>query len=559
MKFHKLILATTLVAVLSGCASMVETRQDARGATSEAHAAAEAMLRERYRAEPVVGPIVTDVPYVDVRPLERSTRYPAAFSRKVTMNELAGISMLELASRVQQMFGVRMVYEAELGGGAPALRPPAAMTGGMPPLEGAVDAVLGAAPVQAAMPASVPSSGVPMSFNGDAVELFNTVGSAIGAHWEYNEGTRVVHFYRFKTETFRLPAVQGTAQRSASMGAQSASSSTGPGGGQPISQAEATGSHETTAQVWDEMAATLEQLISEEGRFAISQTAGTVTVRDRPDRLETIRSYVQQTADALARQVDIDVTVYRVVINDTDSRAVNWNLAFRNMLGEYLINADTTAGRPDAIEGGLSSLVISVPEENANGQLNRWGTSSAILDTLSSMGRASVVTSTSIQTANNQPAPMKIVRRHTYLESVAQNMTGVGADLTTTGPTLTPGVVETGLNMFALPHIMDDGKRMLLKMMVSLSTLESMDAYGNEQAMIQLPQTTAREFERQVWLNSGETLVLAGFEQTDAGEDTSSPIDRRWWALGGKTRAHKGREFVVIAIHPTVTAVRSRI
>lgn len=553
---RNVILAGVLVGVLSGCTSMVETRRDARFTTDSAHAAAEAMLRDRYRAQPVTGPIVTDVPYVDVRPLERSTRYPASFSRNVTINELAGISMLELASRVQQLFGVRMVYEAELGGAAPAMRVPAPVSGGLPPLEGAIDAVLGAAPA-ASMPANVPSAGVPMSFNGGAVELFNTVGSAIGSHWEYNEGTRVVHFYRFKTETFRLPAVQGTAQRGTSMGGQTQGG--GGSGGQPISQAEASGSHETNAQVWDEMATTLEQLISEEGRYAISQTAGTVTVRDRPDRLETIRSYIQETADAMARQVDIDVTVYRVVINDTDSRAVNWNLAFRNMLGQYLINADTTAGRPDVISGGLSSLVINVPEENAAGQLNRWGNSSAILDTLSSMGRASVVTSTSIQTANNQPAPMKIVRRHAYLESVAQNMTGTGTDLTSTGPTLTPGVVETGLNIFALPHVMDDGKRMLLKMMVSLSSLESMDSYGNEQAMIQLPQIASREFERQVWLNSGETLVLAGFEQTDSAEDSSSPIDRRWWGLGGNSRAHKGREFVVIAIHPTVTAVRSRI
>lgn len=549
------ILAGVLVGLLSGCASMVETRRDARDANESAKTAAEALFHDRYRAQPVTGPIVTDVPYVDVRPLERATRYPASFNRTVTINELAGISMLELASRVEQMFGVRMVYEAELGGAAPRASSPGLSAGSLPPLEGAIDAVLGAAP--AAMPTNVPSAGVPLSFNGTAVELFNTVGSAIGSHWEFNEGARVVHFYRFKTETFRLPAVQGTAERGTSMGGQTQNS--GGSGGQPISQAETTGSHRTDAQVWEEMAGTLEQLISEEGRFAISQSAGTVTVRDRPDRLETIRSYIQQTADALARQVDIDVTVYRVVINDTDSRAVNWNVAFRNMLGEYLINADTTAGRPDVITGGLSSLVISVPEENAAGQLNRWGNSSAILDTLSSMGRASVVTSTSIQTANNQPAPMKIVRRHAYLESVAQNMTGSGTDLTSTGPTLTPGVVETGLNIFALPHVMDDGKRMLLKMMVSLSSLESMDSYGNDQAMIQLPQIASREFERQVWLNSGETLVLAGFEQTDSAEDTASPIDRRWWALGGNSRAHKGREFVVIAIHPTVTAVRSRI
>lgn len=551
------MLAASMVACLGACQSMVETRRDVRDSNDDALQRVESLLQSRQRTQPVVGPVVTDVPYVDVRPIARGGQYPPTFQRTVTLNESAGVSMLELAARVQTLFGVRMVYEHEINGSAGSLGSalPSVPSGPMPQLAGGLDAVLsGAPPLSVPAPLAVPRLGVPLKFNGNAVQLFNTIGSETNSHWEYNEGTRVVHFFRFKTETFRVPAIPGRSMGNSAMGGLAQGSE-----GTPISQSFAGSTHETSAQVWDEIKETIEGMLSSEGKLTVSQTAGTLTVRDRVDRLETIRSYMQDTADALARQVDIDVTVYRVVINDADQRAVNWNLAFRNMLGHYLIGADTTAGRPDVVAGGLASMVIGVPERDSNGVLNRWGSSQAILDTLSTMGRASVETSTSVQTANNQPAPMKIVKRRSYLESVSQNMNGSGNDLVSTGPTLTPGVVETGLNIFALPHVQDDGKRMLLKMMVSLTSLESMDTYGNDQAMIQLPQIAAREFERQVWLNSGETLVLAGFEQTDSSETTASPVDRRWWGIGGNSRVSKEREFVVIAIHPSVTAVRSRI
>src|SRR5690606_3594988 len=144
---------------------------------------------------------------------------------------------------------------------------------------------------------------------------------------------------------------------------------------------------------------------------------------------------------------------------------------------------------------------------------------------------------TSAMTSNNPPAPVMVVRRTSSLAETTPTFGGSAGNAISTGAALTPGTVETGLNLYVLPHVQDDGKRMLLKLMVSLSTLEAMETYSSGENSIQLPQVASREFQQQAWLNSGETLVLAGFEQIDAGLDTASPFDKAVWALGGNSSA----------------------
>lgn len=555
----KTLLSALCLTLLAGCSTMMDIRNDARDAQSQARNEARELLQARAAKQPgpAIGPVITTMPYVDTRPTPRPPQYPVAFSRQVTVNEPMGVPIRVLAQRVQAMTGVRMLYQSELvvgGGFTPDARPSGvgadATLGDMSSLDGVLAAMANGEHVPV-------RTGVSISYTGDVVGLFNAIAAATGSNWEYNEAGEAVQFYRYKTETFRVPAVQGVSTSTASMGGKTQSSG-GEGGG-PISMAAASASHTTSASIWEEIESTIKQLLSEQGVYAISPATGSVTVRDHPDRIETVRGYLQETADALTKQVDVEVTIYRVVINDADTRAVNWKGLFRNMLGQYSIGLNSLAGRPDVISGGLSSVILDIPLTDASGAQQRWGGSQLILDALSSLGRTSVVTNTSVLTSNNQPAPVKIVRRTSYLASVAQNLSGSGDNLTNTGPTLTPGMVETGLNLYVLPHVMEDGKRMLLKLMVSLSTLESLDSFGTETAKIQLPQIASREFEQQAWLNSGETLVLAGFEQVDSGLDTRTPLDKALWFLGGSSSASKGREMVVIAIHPTVTAVRSRI
>lgn len=552
------VLAAAIVAVVGGCTTMVETRRaagrDARMLEATAHNMRDA--RPASQAQPVTGPIITDAPYVDARPMPRATRYPVAFQRQVVMNEPMGVSLHTLAQRVEALSGVRVYYQSELTapgtprmGAVPATAAPMAMPGvtdsvipGLPPL--------GQLLPQAAQ-AAMPASSVPIRHNGSVRDLLNAIATATNSHWEYDAPSNAVQFYRFKVELLRVPAVIGRSQSTAMIGGQSQQA----GESTPMSQAMTESKHEATASMWDELDATMKQLVSAEGSYTINSITSTVIARDHPDRVNEIRRYLQDTADSLAKQVDVEVTIYRVLTSKGDTRAINWSGLFQNAAGRYGVALSTLGSRQPNLGG--STLSLTIPQFNADGQRNRFAGSGLIYDALSSIGNTHVVQNSSIITSNNRPAPFKVVRRVGYLKEIAQGMSQAGG--IQTGPTLTPGTVETGLNLYVIPNVQRDGKRIQLHMTMSLSSLERMDSFGSTGAMIQLPQVSSREFQSEAWLNSGETLVLAGFEQTDSGQSSNGMFDAALWPFGGNSTVTKGREIVVIAIRPVVTAVRSRI
>lgn len=543
------LLAASLAVALGGCSTMVDVRDASQSTQQRALHNAEALYAQRHGAVPATGAIITDAPYVDTRAVRKAPRYPASFTRTVTVNEPMGVPMSVLAQRVQAMTGVAVYYQPEMAaGGAPASIAPTrtqsndAVLDDLPPLV----SLLPSAPISA----SNPRTSVALTYTGNVVGLFNAIAAATGAAWEYDDAGQSVMFYRYKTETFDVPAVQGDGTASAKMGGVSQGS--GSGGGQPLSQASAEGTYSAKASIWADLDASLKQLVSPEGAYVISQATGTVTVRDRPARVEQVARYMRKMTAVLSRQVDVELTIYRVTTRDDDVRALNWSALFQQAAGKYGIALNTLGSRPGT--DGATSLSVTIPNTNA-----KWGGSQVIMDALSTLGKTSVEQSTSIVTANNQAAPFKVVRRTSYLQSLSQGMVQQNGSNLSTGPTLTPGTVETGLNMFVIPNVQSDGKRVKLRIMASISTLERMNQVGTATAFIQIPDTASREFQSEAWLNSGETLVLAGFQQIDSGQTTKSPLDSALWWLGGSSQVNHGREIVVIAIRPVVTAIKSRI
>jgi len=537
-----LVMTTT---TLTGCG--LHTVRTSEAAHENADATAQQLIagRDARRASSITGAVVTDIPYVDVNPVPSRPRYPGSFRRNVTLNEPLGVAMPVLARRIESMLGVNVEYQAEvtdaLGDDTarPSFAPPVNRGDAvnLPPLE----LLLG----------SAPKTSIPIAYTGQAVGLFDTIASATESYWRYEPGTQTVMFYRYLVESFRIPAVQGESSSSAKMGGVNSSSSGGDQAGQMLSMATAEGQHDTNGSAWKDIETTLEALVSEDGAFTSNPVLGTVTVRDRPDRMGQIRRWLNETADAMSRQVDVEMTIYRVTTRDTDARGVNLFAAFQSAADKYGLIFSGTQG---ALESGSASMGIIVDEDS------RFGGSQMIFEALSTLGNTSVQQSASVTTANNQPAPFKVVRRISYLREVSQGVSqGIGNSAVNTGPTLTPGTVETGLNMYVIPHVQSDGKRLRMKLMASISSLERMNQVGTSENFIQTPETASREFQNEVWLNSGETIVLASFHQADSGLDSSGPITSRLWGAGGNRRASHGREIMVIAIRPIVSASRSRI
>lgn len=547
-------LAMGVTLALTGCVSG-EIRRDAGRTFTEQDQSAQDLIRNRSARQPVAGPVVTDAPYVDVNPIPVARRDPLAFSRVVNFSSASSdMSLHVFAQRVESMTGVKVRYQEELANvthAAPGQQPsgsPLMVSGiSLPMLDSTVTLPGGAGQGQA------PSFRI--NYNGTLRGLFEQVAEQTNSHWRWNPAGSVVEFYRFESEAFRIAAVQGTGKTRFELGGNQ---STSEGGASSLKLADTEATHETPESLWADIEQTVAKLVSADGAFQVNQAAGMVMVRDRPDRMRVVRDYLNTLNDTLSRQVDIEVTLYRVNVNDRDFRGVSWDGVFQRLINSSQYNIGWSNVRPDVVMERASSAVIRVPEVDRNGVPNRYGGSQVFFDALSTLGRTSVMQSTWVMTTNNRAAPVKFVRRNSYLaETVPTYATG-GGSAVNTGAGLTPGSVETGLNMYLLPHVQDDGKRMLMRVMVSLSTLDSMERESSGEMSIQLPQVSANEFANEAWLNSGETLVLTGFQQQDTQNTTSSPFGRMW-GLGGERTVANGQQLLVIAITPVVSAARSRI
>lgn len=562
-RLRRVVAVAVLAATVAGCSTMVETRRDARAGIQSGSTEAERLLAQRPQAVPAVGPIISDLPYVDVTPFRRKGDLPSVFDRQVTLNEPLGVSLQSLAQRVGAMTGLNVAYASELVADAKGVPMPMPARIG----DGADSSLAGLPPLGPALAqvgtVSSPDTRatVAISYTGSLSGLLDAIAAATGSAWKYRPQDRAVQFYRYELRSFRVPAVPGDATTSGSIGGMNQTAQAGYGiGGGAISQARVEAEHKVGGSVWQGIEVAVKQLLSPEGSYSLSPQTGMLVVRDRPDRIAQVADYMADIDRALSRQVDIEVNVYRVQLNQQDERGLNWNLIYNRLRNTSPIPIDftfsTVGARPNT-DGSFGTSIFSVKTRGPDGNMLPFGGTQAFLDALSTVGNASIVTNTSVVTSNNTPVPVKVVRRNAYLASVTSNYTNVGGQVTNAGPTLTPGMIETGLNMLLLPNVQDDGKRVLLKVMLSYSALESITSYGTESASIQLPNTASREFTQQAWLDNGDLLVLAGFRQTDDGIDNKGPTDS--WLLGGSSRARKNREVIVVTLRPIVTSARADI
>lgn len=176
---------------------------------------------------------------------------------------------------------------------------------------------------------------------------------------------------------------------------------------------------------------------------------------------------------------------------------------------------------------------------------------SAFIRALSSQGKVSVLTQPSITTLNLQAAPMEVVTERSYVASVSSSMV---ADVGTES-TITPGTVNTGFTMGLLPYVMGNNQ-LLLQYSINISDLKQLTEFstgtGNNQSTVQLPEVNRRAFNQKVKINSGETLILSGFEQGHLSSDmqgTGSP--RSQW-LGGSRSSDNLHSVLIIMITPMV-------
>jgi len=174
----------------------------------------------------------------------------------------------------------------------------------------------------------------------------------------------------------------------------------------------------------------------------------------------------------------------------------------------------------------LGTLASDVSGATFSGTINAGGLkgSSLFIMALSEQGKVSVKNSPVITTLNNQVAEIQQVVNTGYLKEMSVTSSSTDSTNTTPEVSLTPGNITTGLQLYVLPKI--KGSKIYLQISANLSTLTDLKSYTADQqsssdnvqplvtSSIQLPVVDNKKFNQRSLLKNGQTLVIAGFNET---------------------------------------------
>ncbi|EAA5550577.1 PilN family type IVB pilus formation outer membrane protein [Salmonella enterica subsp. enterica] len=385
-----------------------------------------------------------------------------------------------------------------------------------------------------------PSPYVSVNWKGPLKGLLDDISVRTGYSWRLDAG-RVVFFYR-DTRTFQIYALPGTdtvslGLKSSGTGKNSGSGDAGSGGGSDDdSETKISVSSELTSEVLHDIEKTVKSMLSPSGKMSLSPSTAALTVTDTAPVLNQVARFIDEQNKLLTTQVLLNVKVFSIDFTRQDQYSIDWNALLKNSKG--MISWVTTPGTSNSVNGTVNVI---------RGDLN----ASAFISALSSQGKVSVLTQPSITTLNLQAAPMEVVTERSYVASVSSSMV---ADVGTES-SITPGTVNTGFTMGLLPYVMGNNQ-LLLQYSINISDLKQLTEFstgtGNNKSIVQLPEVNRRAFNQKVKINSGETLILSGFEQGNLSSDmqgTGSP--RNQW-LGGYRNSENLHSVLIIMITPTV-------
>ncbi|MCL2538637.1 MAG: hypothetical protein FWE52_04170 [Alphaproteobacteria bacterium] len=318
---------------------------------------------------------------------------------------------------------------------------------------------------------------------------------------------------------------------------------------------------ESQLREWEEVEKAIASIVgtSDNAKFSVSRSLGTITVTAPPSLQSRVSEYIDKQNHRLSQLVTIDVKVLQVSISNNSAFGLNLAAAINSASGLNLVanpgnNLLTTessslniAVLSNAVAGAATGIPDTYsPDQIRNGSLSPVAGSSALINALAKQGKVSLVTNVGVTTRNNRIAPVSNTRSTGYIRRFeSRNFTTVESS------TVDQDTLETGFSMQLLPNVLDGGKILLLFRM-SVRELLTMNTTTIGSVTLQLPDVEERSFMQEVIMESGQMLVLSGFER-QTNNDTRYGLGKPdFMALSGSRESASTRDVLVVMLTPQV-------
>ena len=384
---------------------------------------------------------------------------------------------------------------------------------------------------------------IDVAYTGKLSGLLSQVATDLDLLWYYDKSSIV--FYETETRTYTLYALGTDVSYQSSVQTDD---------GNQVSL-------ESTLKEWDEVEATITSIVNsaKNAQFTVSRSLGTITVTATPSVLNRVAEYINKQNKRLSQLVTIDVKVLQVSLTNDSAFGLNLAAAINSASGLNIVaNPKNNLATTEASSLNVAVLSNSLAESATgiastysesqikNGSLARVAGTQALIDALAKQGKVSLVTNVGVTTRNNRVAPVTNTRTMGYIKRFeSRNFTTVESS------TVDQDDLETGFSMQLLPNVLENG-RILLLFKMSVRELLKMNSTKVGEVTLQLPEVEERSFMQEVIMESGQMLVVSGFEKQKNNDTRYGLGDADFMALSGSRETGASREVLVVILTPQV-------
>ena len=369
-----------------------------------------------------------------------------------------------------------------------------------------------------------------VSYRGPLSGFLDEISSRFGIWWKYEKNE--IYFYKYITRTFVLYSLPTNPSLTVNVGG----SAQGSGGTSSLSL-------DSSAQIklWENIEKSITSMIDKDAKLTMDSSNGTISLTATPIDIKKVAKFVNEQNNRLTRQVAISVKVLQVALNDSDQYGLNLAATF----DDGATNIGVASAMGISTETVTENLTMAILDGN-------W-TANAAVQALSTQGTTTMVTSGTVTTLNNKPAPIQVIKKQNYISEITKTNSGSDGDYYDISTETEE--IETGFTLDVLPRILEHG-RLLLMFNLTLSDLVELEKveFGSEDSgqYIQNPKIESRGFTQEVALKSGESLVLTGYERVENDTEKTGVGSAENSLLGGSATATKNRSVLVIILTPVV-------
>lgn len=373
-----------------------------------------------------------------------------------------------------------------------------------------------------------------VSYRGPLSGLLDEVGSRFGVWWRYDK--KEIHFYKNITRTFVLYSLPSEPTMNVNVGG----SSSGSGASNSL-----TMTNSAKLEFWKNIETSIKSMIDSKAKISMDPSNGTVAVTADPNDIKKVAKFINEQNVRLSRQVAISVKVLQVNVDDSDNFNLDLAAAFKDPAGGSF-GISGISGSADVTD----NLTLNLVPKNVS--------IDAAIQALSKQTTTTLITSGTVTTLNNKPAPIQVVKKQNYISEITKTNSGGDSDYYDISTETEE--IETGFTMNVLPRILEHG-RVMMMFNLTLSDLLSLDKVnldngsgegGSGGQYIQNPVIESRGFSQEVVMTSGQSLVLTGYERVENTTEKTGVGSATNSLLGGGANAEKVRSMLVIILTPVV-------